>query len=52
MTIHIPVSSLDDKIKKLYLEDKLTGFGIDIGVNGYVHSKKWRLVLFPGTGRG
>ena len=33
MTIHIPVSSLDDKVKKPYFEDKLTGFGIDYQPN-------------------
>jgi hypothetical protein len=33
MTIHIPVSSLDVNIKKLYLEEKLKGFGIDYQPN-------------------
>jgi len=33
MTIHIPVSSLDLKIRKLYLEEKLKGFGIDYQPN-------------------
>ena len=33
MTIHIPVSSLNLKIRKLYLEEKLKGFGIDYRPN-------------------
>jgi len=33
MTIHIPVSSLNLKIRKLYLEGKLKGFGIDYQPN-------------------
>ena len=33
MTIHIPVSSLSSKIKELYLEQKLKGFGIDYQPN-------------------
>lgn len=33
MTIHIPITDLDLKIRKLYLEDKLKGFGIDYQPN-------------------
>jgi hypothetical protein len=33
MTIHIPVLSLDTKVKQLYLEEKLKGFGIDYQPN-------------------
>ena len=33
MTIHIPISSLDDKVRKLYLEKKLKSFGIDYQPN-------------------
>lgn len=33
MTIHIPISILDKKVKKLYLEKKLKGFGIDYQPN-------------------
>ena len=33
MTIHIPVSSLDSKIRELYLEEKLKDFGIDYQPN-------------------
>jgi len=33
MTIHIPISSLDDKVRKLYLEKKLKSLGIDYETN-------------------
>ena len=33
MTIHIPISSLDYKVRKLYLEKKLKSLGIDYETN-------------------
>jgi len=36
MTIHIPVSNLNSKIKELYLEHKLKEFGIDYQPNSIV----------------
>jgi hypothetical protein len=37
MTIHIPISNLEPKVRKLYLEDKLIGgLGIDYAPNAIV----------------
>ena len=33
MTIHIPITSLDSKVRQLYLEQKLKGIGIDYQPN-------------------
>lgn len=33
MTIHIPLVDLTEQIRKLYLEDKIKGIGIDYALN-------------------
>jgi len=46
MTIHIPISSLDSKVKKLYLEEKLKSFGIDYQPNSLTAWYKEEIEVF------
>ena len=49
MTIHIPVSSFNQKAKKLYLEEKISGIGIDYHPNsimGWYDGKEIELFCF------
>lgn len=49
MIIHIPISDLDPPIRKLYLENKILGMGIDYAPNaitGWVDNKEVEVFNF------